>query len=166
MIEYAIRYIRMGFSVIPVRPDKKPFIKWEPYQKHRATEEELKTWWTKWPNAMIGVVTGGISGVAVIDVDDPDKGMLALSEYLSSCMVPTAKTPRGGYHLYFKAPETPLSNNARLVPGCDFRGEGGYVIAPPSVGYNWLPGLSIEEVDPPTLPPAYISLINSFKHYI
>lgn len=166
LLETALKYLSDGFSVIPVRPDKKPFIKWEDYQKRKPTVDEIKEWWTRWPEANIAIVTGTISGVVVIDVDKPNEGMKAVSEYLQTSKVPTAMTPRGGYHLYFKAPEKPIPNNARLLSGCDFRGEGGYIIAPPSKNgtgkaYHWLPGLSLEEVEPSPLPDSYISFINS-----
>ena len=81
-------------------------------------------------------------------------------------LTPTCQTPKGGQHLYFKAPEKCPSNNARLVPGCDFRGEGGYVVAPPSKNgtgkaYAWMEGLSIDDVEPADLPEPYIVFINS-----
>jgi hypothetical protein len=168
LVDEALHYSKLGFSVIPVKPDKKPHIKWESFQDTRATEEKIKEWWTRWPRAMIGIVTGAISGVVVIDVDDPIGGMDAISKYLTKSKVPTVKTPRGGYHLYFKAPERPIPNNAGAIPGCDFRGEGGYVIAPPSQNgtggaYAWLEGLSIGEVEPADLPSSYISF--AFKEY-
>jgi hypothetical protein len=164
-LEAALIYCeKFGFSVIPVKPDKKPHIKWEPYQKQRATSDEIKSWWTRWPNAMIGVATGSISGVAVIDIDTQE-GREAITRYIpDSLLTPTSKTPKGGQHLYFRSPDKPISNNARVVPGCDFRGEGGYVIAPPSINatgqaYKWL--LSIEESEPADLPEPYILFISS-----
>ncbi len=160
---------KFGFSVIPVKLNKKSYIKWEPFQRRRATKEEIREWWNRWPNAMIGIVTGSISGVVVIDVDT-EEGQEAISEYIpDTLLMPTCTTPKGGKHLYFKAPEKPLSNNTRIIPGCDFRGEGGYVIAPPSVNetggaYVWLEGLSVNEIEPPSLPCSYINyLINYSK---
>lgn len=158
---------KFWFSVIPIRPDKKPYIKWEPFEKRRATREEIIVWGDRWPNAMIGIVTGEISRVVVIDVDTPE-GREAIEKYIpDSLMVPTCQTPKGGLHLYFSHPGKPISNNVRTVKGCDFRGDGGYVIAPPSLNregksYAWLEGLSIEEVAPPPLPDAYKELIYSF----
>ncbi|MDD5007479.1 MAG: bifunctional DNA primase/polymerase [Syntrophorhabdaceae bacterium] len=166
-LKAALHYLDRGFSVIPANRDKTPLIKWEPYQRQRATETEVKTWWTKYPDAMIGIVTGTISNLAVIDIDT-DEGKEAIQEYIpDSLLMPIAETPKGGQHLYFKCPDPPLSNNTRIIPGCDLRGEGGYVIAPPSVngdgkGYSWLPGLSIDEVAPPPLPSTYISFIKEF----
>ncbi len=166
LVDAALGYLGRGFSVIPVKPDKKPFLKWEEYQKRRPTSEEVGEWWAKWPSAMIGIVTGAISGVSVIDVDE-SQGHEELQKCIpDSLLMPTVKTPRGGQHLYFKTPSLSIGNNARIIPGCDFRGEGGYVVAPPSVNgtgkaYEWLPGLSIAEIFPPALPHAYINKINS-----
>jgi hypothetical protein len=80
--------------------------------------------------------------------------------------MPICKTPNGGQHMYFKAPDETVSNNTRLVPGCDFRGDKGYVIAPPSINnrgeaYEWETDLSLGEVELPPLPQAYIKLINN-----
>ncbi len=59
------------FSVIPLRPhDKKPMLpSWAEYQRRLPSEEEVDLWWTQWPDANIGIVTGAISGLVVVDVD-------------------------------------------------------------------------------------------------
>ncbi|MCX5810158.1 MAG: bifunctional DNA primase/polymerase [Proteobacteria bacterium] len=165
MLNDAITYLKKGFSVIPVQKDKKPFIKWEPYQKQKPTIEEITTWFKKWPDAMIGLVTGTISELCVIDCDTPE-GQGKVDELISDNLVfPVAETPRGGKHYYFKMPNEPLGNNAGAIPGVDFRGEGGYIVAPPSIngtgkGYRWVDGLSIDEIEPPELPAPYINLLN------
>ena len=170
LLEAALTYLqKFRFSVIPVGSNKKPLVKWETHQKERASADQLRTWWAKNPKANIGLVTGELSGIVVIDVDDPDGGMGALSEYLTISRIPTARTPRGGLHLYFKAPEKCPPNATGSPKGVDFRGAGGFIIAPPSVngigkGYEWLPGLSLDEIEPPALPVAYIKNLNSFKH--
>ena len=164
LLETALKYAERGFSIIPIRPDKKPYIKWEEYQRRRATSEEIKSWWNKWPGAMIGIVTGRISGIVVIDIDT-EEGREAIQDYIpDSLIIPTATTPKGGQHLYFKCPEKPLGNNARTIPGCDLRAEGGYIVAPPSVNgtgkrYEWLEGLSIDDVELPALPQEYLDHI-------
>ena len=68
-LNMALAYQEKGLSVIPVRSDKKPFLKWEEHQKRIAEPEEIKSWFKKWPEANVGIVTGRISGVDVIDVD-------------------------------------------------------------------------------------------------
>jgi hypothetical protein len=165
LLDAALAYAEKGFSVIPVQSDKKPYVKWEPFQKRKADPEEIKGWWTEHPTAMIGIVTGSISGISVIDIDE-HQGQEEIQRYIpDSLLIPTAQTPRGGQHLYFSTPTPPIANNTRIIPGCDFRGEGGYIISPPSMNgtgkpYSWLPGLSLAEVDLPALPEPYILLIN------
>jgi len=60
MLEWALKYAEMGLSVIPVSQDKKPIIPWEPYQKKKASKKEIEDWFTKYPNANIGIVTGKV----------------------------------------------------------------------------------------------------------
>jgi putative DNA primase/helicase len=61
MLDEALRYSKMNLSVIPVGKDKRPLFSWKEYQDRLATEDEIKTWWTKYPEANIGIVTGKIS---------------------------------------------------------------------------------------------------------
>lgn len=160
----ALQYQERGFSVIPVGPDKKPLVLWKQYQEKAATPEQITEWWQKWPDAMIGIVTGKVSAICVIDRDDMKER--AIEEYLPDAIaIPSARTPRGGQHYYFCMPEQAIGNNAKAIPGCDFRGEGGYVVAPPSrngIGqaYIWLDGLSIFECDLPPLPVPIIKVFS------
>jgi hypothetical protein len=56
--------------MIPIRQkDKVPLVRWQAYQHRRADSEEIKHWFDQWPDANIGVVTGAISGIVVLDVD-------------------------------------------------------------------------------------------------
>lgn len=160
VLEAALQYQKTGLSVIPVRPDKKPFIAWQEYQGRKATEAEIRQWWGKWPGAMIGLVTGEISGLFVVDCDSRE-GFDTVQEHLpDSLEIPTARTPRGGWHFYFQNPaNSGLTTKAGIMPGVDIRGEGGYIIATPSKNaegklYGWLECLSLIEVAPPPLPDA------------
>ena len=112
-------------------------------------------------------MTGGISGLLVIDCDTPE-GYESIQELLpDSLIVPTVRTPRGGWHLYFLFPkDCKLTVGAGIMPGVDFRGQGGFVIAPPSVngtgqGYTWEDDLSLDKVAPNTPPDALINKINN-----
>ena len=66
-LQAALDYAGRGYSVIPVRGDKKPFISWTEHQKRRATAEDIQEWAAKYPGASVGIVTGEISGILVID---------------------------------------------------------------------------------------------------
>lgn len=174
-LEAALAYAdKFNFSVIPVRPDnKKPYIGWIDYQKKRATADEIRQWWSKWPTAMIGIVTGEISGIFVVDCDTA-AGYESVQKLIpDSLLCPIERTPRGGWHLYFKwLSEYKLTIGARVLPGVDFRSDGGYIIAAPSINaegkrYAWFDNLSIGEVDLLPAPPALLSALNNNKvHYI
>jgi len=169
-LPHALEYLKDGYSVIPVGPDKKPRLKWEPYQKEKATEADIKRWWTLWPDSMIGIITGKISGLAVIDIDTPE-GLTGIKEYLpDDLLTPCAETPRGGMHLYFKMNGEDLRNNAGAIKGVDFRAEGGYVVAPPSINgtgkaYRWKTGMELGAAPLASLPEQYIKYLNSFSLY-
>ena len=164
LLEMALIYHKKGCCVIPVNQEKKPIVKWAKYQSERSTEAEIRKWWADHPNANIGIVTGEISGIAVIDIDTPE-GKIAIKEYVPDTIdMPIANTPSGGWHYYFKCPDNKLSNNARVIEGCDLRANGGYIVAPPSQNgngkrYAWLQGLSIFEKDLPAIPNAYLQFI-------
>ncbi len=127
--------------------------------------EEIDQWWTKYPRAMIGIITGKISGLVVVDIDVPTQAepeLRRLIPHLDQC--PTVNTPRGGKHLYFLYPGR-ISNRRGAIPGSDFRGDGGYVVAPPSCNsegreYTWAQGQGIFDIEPPQLSAAYIDKIN------
>ena len=144
LLKSAMWYLEeMKWSVIPVGKDKKPLIKWEEYQKRLPTKAEVGKWWLQYPEANIGVVTGKVSNLACIDIDDPmlkDKTIDSIEDYLKP---PTTLTPRGGRHLYFTYPDTDIRNAVSIIPKVDIRGEGGYVVAPPSINgegkcYTWV----------------------------
>lgn len=166
MVEVALEYVnKHHFSVIPVGRNKKPLLDWEEYQSRFATEEEIRTWFTKWKDANIGIVTGIISNLAVIDIDT-EEGKEAIQEYIpDSIITPTVSTPRGGQHLYFRCPNKSIRNNTKIVKGCDLRANGGYVVAPPSINgngkqYSWVVSL---DADISSLSKEYLHYINNIS---
>jgi hypothetical protein len=127
LLEFASRYIEAGLSVIPVGPDKKPLIAWKKYQKQRATREEIENWIKEYEDCQIGIVTGSISSLVVFDVDSYKEGFE--DKYrLPDTM--TTRTGSGGRHYYYRTTEK--IRNTSNKEGWDIRGEGGYVVAPPS----------------------------------
>ena len=135
----AIRdYIARGWSIIPIRPgDKRPLVRWEDFQHRRASEAEALGWFRAWPEAGIGVVTGAISGLVVIDIDMRHGGDVALEqlerEHDRLPATIECRTGGGGRHLYFAHPGGLIRNKVGLAPGVDLRGDGGYAVAPPSL---------------------------------
>jgi hypothetical protein len=134
------KYREMGWSVIPLNKDKKPLIKWGEFSKRIATDEEVEAWLTQFPEAQIGIVTGAISNLVVIDVEAGGD----ISLYPPTL---TVKTGGGGYHFYYQHSEKVTKNATRIAELTDIRGDGGYVVAPPSVSskgsYSWH-GITIE----------------------
>lgn len=124
MLDTALVYLEKGISVIPVGRNKVPCLKWEDFQKRLATKEEVEKWWTQWPDANIGIVTGKISSLTVVDVE-------AGGDITRFPVTTTIQTGGGGWHLYYEY--FPIQNMARVFPLTDVRGDGGYVVAPPSV---------------------------------
>lgn len=130
---------------------------------HDATLDAqiIKGWWTRWPNAGVGIRTGSASGLVVIDVDPGHGGQTSFNALLKDHgglrQVPLrVRTGGDGWHLYFAHPGTAVPNDAgrRLGPGLDVRGDGGYVVAPPSIHqstkpYRWVGAANT----PPPLPP-------------
>lgn len=128
----ALEYHNSGYHVIPVRHDKKPYIKWQRYQHEKPLIDEIDEWFTKWPDANIGIVTGRASNLTVIDIDTNEAGH-ALKKYMP-LIKPFTKTPHG-WHFWFLFHDN-LPNASNILPGMDIRTEGGYVIAPPGRNEN------------------------------
>lgn len=123
MLPTALIYLSRGWSVIPVSPNKQPLILWKEFQTRRASPEELVAWWTQHPDAQVGVVTGAISDLTVIDVEaDGDFEMVKDQTFM-------VETGGKGRHYYFKY-EKEFRNAVRIFPSVDVRSEGGYVVAP------------------------------------
>lgn len=167
LLEAALKYEAKGMSVIPVAQDKKPLIKWELYQKQRATKEEIQAWWKKYPKANIGLVTGEISNLLVIDCDTPESTQRIQEAIPENLIVPCEKTPRGGMHFFFSHSEG-FVNRARVATDIDVRTTGGYIAVAPSVngtgrGWQWV--VSMHDFDPPEIAVAIKDILNTFSLY-
>jgi len=131
-MEAALAYSRQGRSVIPLEPDsKKAAVSWKEFQTRRATENEIRSWWTTQPDYNVGIVTGAISGLSVIDLDGSEAFMSLETYGIELPDTYTVKTPHG-QHRYYEHTED-ITTQADVLTGIDTRGEGGYVVAPPSV---------------------------------
>ncbi|MCL2124014.1 MAG: bifunctional DNA primase/polymerase [Desulfovibrionaceae bacterium] len=143
-LNHARKLARAGKPVFPCRQDnKRPLIDGG-FKSATTDENQIRAWWEKWPDAMIGMPTGAASGVWVLDVDaakegEAGDGHASLAELTGRCgplpSTRTHATPSGGQHLLFKYPEgREVRNSASKVgPLLDVRGEGGYIIMSPSV---------------------------------
>ncbi|QDE82502.1 bifunctional DNA primase/polymerase [Myxococcus xanthus] len=109
---------------------------------------QIRAWWQHWPQANVAIATGALSGIDVVDIDAKAGGVEAMAkEEAARGELPrtiVAQTSGGGYHVYFRNSGL-VSKPASIAPGIDTRGNGGYVIAPPSLHrtgerYAWVAG--------------------------
>ncbi len=161
----ALTYLGRGWSVMPIgHESKRPIVKWKPYQTSRPTYGDVAAWW-RLDDTGIGIITGALSGIVVVDVDDRSGGQDSLAAYEAEHgplpATVTARTGGGGLHLYFRHPGGRVPNAAGISPGIDIRGDGGYVVAPPSMHasgrrYEWLPGCCPDQMELADLPPGLL----------
>ena len=131
----------LDLSVFPVsRGAKRPLIEWQTYSSRLPSEDEVSFWWGRWPKCDTGIATGQVSGIVVVDADTPEAITYIQEQgWYTEVQV---ETPRGR-HYWFRAPKgVELASTAKMfgVAGLDFRGDGGYVKAPPSDGYSYVGG--------------------------
>jgi len=129
-------YFKRGYSIIPVGNDKKPLIKWKPYQDRKATQEEIYSWSFDYPGFNVGVVTGKISGLYSLDFDTPESYKAFPDELKSTTQTQTAR----GYHLLYSADQRLQGQNLIINDHkVEFKGQGQYSIEPSSIinGYPY-----------------------------
>lgn len=135
----AARFADAGVPVFPCVPGgKRPLIE---RGFHAATTDtgQVTAWWRRWPAANIGVPTGASSGLVVVDVDvhGPADGRASFDRADAAGLVGgwevLVRTPTGGMHAYYPAtPGVEQRSWQAGRAGVDFRGDGGYIIVPPS----------------------------------
>ena len=158
----ALDYAARGWSVIPMQAHgKRPLVAWREFQQRAAGVAEIRRWFRHWPKANVGIVTGRISGLVVVDVDlrhgGPDS--IAAAEAAHGPLPTTieAATGGGGRHLYCAHAGASVANRVAIRPGIDVRGDGGCVVAPPSVHpsgrrYAWVEGHAPDDLAPAPIP--------------
>ena len=157
-LAHAMLYVeRFGMSVIPMTEDKKPAIKWAEFQERRPTVKEL----LDWPKMNLAIVTGAISGICVIDCESrEDAEWFWRNRGTSPAIVQTKR----GFHLYFRHPGEKVMNGTHIEDRYDVRGDGGYVLAPPSRhsegAYKWVKPL-VAATTLPMFDPAWRPIRNS-----
>ncbi len=180
LIDIALHYARRGWAVLPLHspdvdgncdcnnkncssPAKHP---WTSHGVKDATVDQniIKSWWRKWPSANIGIASGAMSGFFALDVDGR-KGW----DYLEKMGWPKtiqSKTHKGA-HFIFQYPGFPVTNQVKkIAEDLDVRGDGGYIVAPPSQHasgsqYKWSPGRGPNELN---AAPAPKWLLDALRH--
>lgn len=148
----AVWYASQGIAVFPLQPgDKKPYPGSRGFKDATTDMDRARAWWNKHPTSNIGLPTGHLFDV--IDIDGPT-GARSLHDLHASGALPAihaiVSTGREcGRHLYVTP--TGDGNAAAVWPGIDYRGLGGYVVAPPSVTtrrYTWIQALDVATLRP------------------
>lgn len=161
--EYALTYAALGWRVFPVfevmdvgeegwrcvceegarcgRPGKHPRTR-DGLNEATTDRVTIESWWSRWPQANVGIATGRASGILVVDADcsDGKPGMVNLTKLSAKHgglpSTPMVNTGSGGLHLYFTWSERLKTGSNVVDEAIDVRSDGGYVIAPPSRHYT------------------------------
>lgn len=140
-LETALQYLELGLHPIPlVERGKRPLGPWSEYQSRPPHRSEVEGWFTKHPDANLGLVMGCTPGLIAIDCDS-SKGEEFLESLIGQPVTPVNLTPKGR-HVLFRHPGGRVLTRSRILPDVDVRGDGGYIAAPPSVHetgvlYKW-----------------------------
>ena len=144
MKDAAIQYAAMGWYIFPLKPNsKQPVIKaWN--IKASINADQIRYWWSKWPDANIGILMGNKSGLFAVDIDPKNGGDESITPLLNNHNqfpeTATQKTGSGGSHVLFAYPEESIKTR-RSYPanGIDICSDGSYIVAAPSIHPNGNP---------------------------
>ncbi|QIG96589.1 bifunctional DNA primase/polymerase [Bradyrhizobium sp. 6(2017)] len=167
LVNAALGYAKRNYFIFPAKFAEKQKLGHTSAEKSNGNPwgytkdpDEIREYWRRWPRAAIGLPTGAANGLFVIDVDTPDghdhdgRESLIRLEVQHGALPRTrvAESPTGSRHYYFKQPPdiTIPCSASKLGPGIDVRGDGGFVIAPPSERpgrgkYTWISHVAIAD---------------------
>lgn len=195
ILETALFYASRGWPVIPVhgidqysghctcgQVTQGQFKPYHANGKHPYTEHghkdastshaQIHLWFSMWPDANVGIATGGKSGLVVLDVDPKNGGFESLQKLqrrhgtLPKTLCCTSGG--GGLHFYFKHPGFEIRGRRGMEPGLDVQADGGRIVAPPSmhqsgIKYVWMLGHGPDEVKIAPLPKWLLTAIQTKK---
>jgi hypothetical protein len=141
-VRTALNFAQRDIPSFPLK-DKEPLTR-HGFKDATTDPRRLHMWGNRYPGANIGIPTGSISGVVVVDLDEETPEAMKVWNSLPETV--EAETGRGR-HRYYRIPKGARARSRKLAPGLDFKGDGGYVATPPSVHpggarYRWVPGHS------------------------
>lgn len=134
-LKAALEYWSQGYCPVPLAPrGKRPIVSWGQYQKSFPKREKVRRMFSRAPESNIGVLTGRRYNLLVLDLDGPAGNQ----SVRGLCLPITRVVETGkGFHLWYRfRPGHDLGCAAGMLPGVDVRGNGGLVVAPPSVHAN------------------------------
>ena len=142
---FALRYAAIGLPVFPLRFRTKAPIREGGFHQATTDERQIAEWAKRYPRANIGLRTGKASGISVVDIDPAHGGVESEDALLCRGRAwpdtPIQRTRSGGWHILFAFCPDLVTGQNRLGPGIDFRGEGGYIVAAPSIVRDHVTGL-------------------------
>lgn len=166
LLRWALHYARLGWRIVPTHyatptgcsckkgskcPEsdkgKHPaLVRWQKYAT--ASPREVERWWTgRFRGYNIGLLTGPESGVIVLDVDDEEGAYLVAERGISPGPVSLTGRANGqGRHYFLQHPGYAIPTKTKPFPGVDIRGDGGFVVLPPSL--HWTGNYYKWEVSP------------------
>ena len=168
-LEWATFYAGLGWSVVPVRPaEKLPAVAWTRFQRERTTAAQLHDWFAVGGYG-IGVITGAVSGMFVLDFDgEAGQELFNKLERQHGTLptTPNALTPGGGIHVIFQHPGSHIPTRKNVLPGLDIRGDGGFIVAHPSMHrlgrrYEWDADAHPEDITVAAAPSWVLDLVCS-----
>jgi hypothetical protein len=144
LLAAALVYAARGWPVFPVN-GKEPLTA-RGFKDASLDPAGIRAWFDCYPEAGVAIATGAVSGLVVLDEDTPHGGGGSLAQLSRLPETYTVLTGGGGKHYYFAHPGEPVPCSAgKLGPGLDVRGDGGYVVAPPSVHASGRPYKMLHE---------------------
>lgn len=162
LLTAALRYAELGYRVFPCASGGKAPLTPRGFHDATTDPEQIEPWWSRHPNANIGLPTTGLLVIDIDGADNPWPGDPDLATDLANAGA-IALTPRGGRHYLFRRPEGKSwkCSTGRLAPGVDIRTDGGYIVVAPSQtqqgAYRWALGLELDQsVDRLPEPPAWL----------
>jgi hypothetical protein len=175
----ALEYAKIGLKIIPLRPRTKIPILANWPQAATTDKKIIADWWTDYPDANIGCLTGRDSGIFVIDVDrhgDTD-GQISLDDLEAQFgkLPDTVEqiTGGGGRQIFFRYPAgatiTNKTGSGALAPGLEIKGDGGQVVLPPSIHpqtgrqYEWEASSHPADVEIVEAPEWLINIITAVR---
>jgi hypothetical protein len=149
LLAAALEYAERGWAVFPLVPGAKNPLTPHGFKDASTDPEQIRAWWTDWPDANIGLATGAVNDLSVVDEDNKDgrNGAETLAKLLGQAGVSLDRcaqqvTPTGGHHYVLAYHELARNSVDCYGEGLDGRNDGGYIVAAPSViggkPYEWI----------------------------
>ena len=138
-LEWALFYASLGWSVVPVRRGEKiPAERWARFQTLPADHAQIMAWFAENPTFGVGLIQGGRSATIVLDFDAASGGLETLAELDARGLPQSVRqfTPGGGVHVLLRHPGRYVPTRKSVRAGMDVRGDGGFIVATPSVHAN------------------------------